>query len=67
MVAQLVGAIAIFVWAFGLSWLLMRGLAGIIHAWERTGLEFGPPPEPVAVDVEAPEPDVDDMPEDVET
>jgi Amt family ammonium transporter len=67
MVAQLVGAIAIFVWAFGLSWLLMRGLAGIIHAWERTGLEFGPTPEPVTVDVEAPEPDVDDTPEDVKT
>ncbi len=48
--AQLVGAVAIFVWSFGLSWLLMRGLAGIIRAWEQTGLEFGAPPEPVAID-----------------
>jgi Amt family ammonium transporter len=52
--AQLVGAIAIFVWSLGLSWLLMRSLAGLIHAWERTGLEFGTPPEPVATDEEAP-------------
>jgi Amt family ammonium transporter len=52
--AQLVGAIAIFVWSLGLSWLLMRSLAGLIHAWERTGLEFGTPPEPVVADEEAP-------------
>jgi Amt family ammonium transporter len=52
--AQLVGAIAIFVWSLGLSWLLMCSLAGLIHAWERTGLEFGTPPEPVATDEEAP-------------
>jgi ammonia channel protein AmtB len=46
--AQCVGAAAIFVWSFGLSGLLLRVLAGIIHAWERTGLEFGAPPQPVA-------------------
>ncbi len=47
--AQLVGAIAIFAWSFGLSWLLMRSLAGLIHAWERTGLEFGAPPKPMDI------------------
>ncbi len=52
--AQLVGATAILVWSLGLSWLLMRSLAGLIHAWERTGLEFGTPPEPVVADEEAP-------------
>lgn len=52
--AQLVGAIAIFVWSLGLGWLLLRSLAGLIHAWERTGLEFGTPPEPVVADEEAP-------------
>jgi Amt family ammonium transporter len=50
--AQLVGATAIFAWSFGLSWLVMRLLVGLIHAWERTGLEFGPPPEPVGIDYE---------------
>jgi len=53
--AQCVGAAAIFVWSFGLSGLLLRLLAGIIHAWERTGLEFGAPPQPVA-EVETVEP-----------
>jgi Amt family ammonium transporter len=53
--AQCVGAAAIFVWSFGLSGLLLRFLAGIIHAWERTGLEFGAPPQPVA-EVEVVEP-----------
>jgi Amt family ammonium transporter len=48
--AQLVGAAAILVWSGGLSWLLLRGLAGLIHAWERSGLEFGAPPQPAAVD-----------------
>jgi Amt family ammonium transporter len=48
--AQLVGAAAILVWSGGLSWLLLRGLAGLIHAWERSGLEFGAPPQPVTVD-----------------
>jgi Amt family ammonium transporter len=52
--AQLVGAIAILVWSLGLTWLLMRSLAGLIHSWERTGLEFGTPPEPVVADEEAP-------------
>ncbi len=51
--AQLVGATAILVWSLALSWLLMRSLAGLIHAWERTGLEFGTPPEPVVADEEA--------------
>jgi hypothetical protein len=41
-----------FTWSFGLSWLLLRGLAGLIHAWERSGLEFGAPPQPVGVDEE---------------
>jgi len=54
MVAQLVGAVAIFVWSFGLSWLLMQIVAGIIHAWQRSGLEFGALPAPVASDDEAP-------------
>jgi Amt family ammonium transporter len=48
--AQLVGTAAIFAWSFGLSWLLLQLLAGLIHAWERTGLEFGAPPEPVTID-----------------
>lgn len=48
--AQLVGAAAIFTWSFGLSWLLMQVLAGVTHAWQRTGLEFGPAPEPVGGD-----------------
>jgi hypothetical protein len=38
-----------------LSGLLLRVLAGIIHAWERTGLEFGAPPQPLA-EVEVAEP-----------
>jgi len=50
---QLVGGAAIFAWSFGLSWLLMQILAGIIHAWERSGLEFGAPPEPVGMDGES--------------
>jgi Amt family ammonium transporter len=50
--AQLIGAVAMFTWSFGLSWLLLRGLAGLIHAWERSGLEFGAPPQPVGVDEE---------------
>ncbi len=50
MVAQLVGAVAIFVWSFGLSWLLMQIVAGISHAWRRSGLEFGTPPTPVGID-----------------
>ncbi len=54
MVAQLVGAVAIFVWSFGLSWLLMQMVTGIIHAWERSGLEFGAPPTPVSIGDEAP-------------
>lgn len=45
--AQLVGAAAIIVWSFGLSWLLMQTLVGLIHTWERSGFEFGTPPEPV--------------------
>ena len=53
-VAQLVGAVAILLWSFGLSWLLMQTVAGIMHAWERSGLEFGAPPEPVGIDDEAP-------------
>jgi Amt family ammonium transporter len=53
MQAQLVGAAAIFAWSFGLSWLLMQILAGITHAWQRSGLEFGAPPEPVGIDDEA--------------
>jgi Amt family ammonium transporter len=53
MTAQLIGAAAIVVWAFSLTWLVLRGLAGIIHAWERSGLEFGAPPAPVPLDEEA--------------
>jgi Amt family ammonium transporter len=52
--AQLIGAVAIFAWSFGLSWLLMQILVGIVHAWERSGLEFGAPPKPVSIDDEAP-------------
>ncbi len=52
--AQLVGTIAVFSWSFGLSWLLMQILARLIHAWERTGLEFGPPPEPEVIADPAP-------------
>jgi Amt family ammonium transporter len=48
--AQLIGILAIFTWSFGLSWLLMRILAGLMRAWERSGLEFGAPPEPVAAE-----------------
>jgi hypothetical protein len=69
MVAQLVGGVAIVVWSFGLSWLLMQIVAGIIHAWQRSGLEFGAPPEPVGIDDkepvaqdEAPEPGEGDVP-----
>lgn len=51
-VAQLVGAVAIFAWSFGLSWLLMQIVVGIIHAWQRSGLEFGAPPAPVGTDDE---------------
>jgi Amt family ammonium transporter len=54
MSAQLVGAVAMFAWSFGLSWLLMQILAGIIHAWHRSGLEFGAPPEPVGIGDEEP-------------
>jgi hypothetical protein len=32
----------------------MQILVGIVHAWERSGLEFGAPPEPVSIDDEAP-------------
>ena len=59
--AQCVGMVAIFIWSFGLSGLLLRLLAGIIHAWERTGLEFGAPPQPVT-EVEVAEPDESIMP-----
>jgi Amt family ammonium transporter len=52
--AQLIGAVAVFIWSFGLSWLLMQILAGIIHAWQRSGLEFGAPPEPVDANNELP-------------
>ena len=52
--AQLVGAAAILAWSFGLSWLLMQILAGIIHAWKRSGLEFGTAPEPVGTDDDTP-------------
>ena len=34
--------------------LLMQIVAGIMHAWQRSGLEFGAPPEPVGVDDETP-------------
>jgi len=54
MQAQLISAVATFAWSFGLSWLLMQILAGIIHAWQRSGLEFGAPPEPVGISDEAP-------------
>jgi hypothetical protein len=57
-------------WSFVLSWLLMQIVAGITHAWQRSGLEFGAPPQPVGTDdkeqvagVEAPEPDEGDGPE----
>jgi Amt family ammonium transporter len=54
MQAQLIGAVAMSAWSFGLSWLLMQILAGIIHAWERSGLEFGAPPAPVGISDEVP-------------
>jgi Amt family ammonium transporter len=44
--AQLTGAAAIVLFAFGTSWLLFRGIGQIVAAWESTGLEFGPIPEP---------------------
>jgi Amt family ammonium transporter len=59
MYAQLVGIAAISIWSFGLSWLLLRSLEGIIHGWERTGLEFGAPPKPVESDDEFLEADED--------
>jgi Amt family ammonium transporter len=62
--AQCVGVVAIFVWSFGLSGLLLRGLAGIIRAWERTGLEFGPPPPPVTIEDETIEAGVEGAAED---
>jgi hypothetical protein len=40
-------------WSFVLSWLLMQIVAGITHAWQRSGLEFGAPPQPVGTDDEA--------------
>jgi len=51
--AQLVGIAAILAWSFVLSWLLMQIVAGITHAWQRSGLEFGAPPQPVGTDDEA--------------
>jgi Amt family ammonium transporter len=59
MYAQLVGIAAISIWSFGLSWLLLRSLEGIIRGWERTGLEFGAPPKPVESDDEFLEADED--------
>ncbi len=56
--AQLVGMAAILAWSFVLSWLLMQIVAGITHAWQRSGLEFGAPPQPVGMDEE--EQDVED-------
>jgi Amt family ammonium transporter len=52
--AQLTGAVAIFVWSFGLSWLFMQILAGIVHAWRRSGLEFGAAPQPLGISAEPP-------------
>jgi Amt family ammonium transporter len=46
--AQLLGIVAILVWSGVVTWLLLRGLTGLIQAWQRTGLEFGAPPQPVA-------------------
>ncbi|MBC8253895.1 MAG: ammonium transporter, partial [Ardenticatenia bacterium] len=56
MAAQLIGIIAITAWSFGLSWLLVTSSAGLIHAWERSGLEFGSPPEPVGIESGSPQP-----------
>lgn len=50
--AQLVGMVAVFVWSFGLNWLLLRILVSLINAWERSGLEFGPAPEPAGLEEE---------------
>jgi Amt family ammonium transporter len=58
--AQLIGAAALFTWSFGQSWLLLRSLAGLMHAWERSGLEFGAPPQPVVLD-EAASPSGDEV------
>jgi Amt family ammonium transporter len=52
--AQLIGVIAIFAWSFGLSWLLLQVLTGLVRAWARSGLEFGAPPAPVGAEEEAP-------------
>jgi Amt family ammonium transporter len=56
MAAQLIGIIAVTVWSFGLSWFLVASAAGLIHAWERSGPEFGSPPEPVGIESESPQP-----------
>jgi Amt family ammonium transporter len=44
--AQIVGAAAIFLFAFGCGWLVFRIIAQVIAVWEKTGLEFGPIPAP---------------------
>jgi Amt family ammonium transporter len=44
--AQIVGAAAIFLFAFGCGWFVFKVIAQVIAAWEKTGLEFGPTPAP---------------------
>ena len=56
MAAQLIGIIAITVWSFGLSWFLVTSAEGLIHAWGRSDLESGPPPEPEGIESESPQP-----------
>ncbi len=49
MSAQVMGAVAILIWAGGLSWLLFQALIGLMRAWERSGLEFGAAPQPAGL------------------
>ena len=58
--AQLIGITAITVWSFGLSWFLVTSAKGLIHAWERSGLEFGSLPEPVGIESGSPQPAQDE-------
>jgi Amt family ammonium transporter len=48
MYAQLVGIVAILIWSGAVTWLLLRGVTALTQAWQRTGLEFGAPPQPAA-------------------
>jgi Amt family ammonium transporter len=45
--AQIVGAAAISLFAFGCGWLVFTIIAQVVAVWEKTGLEFGPAPAPL--------------------